>query len=210
MVLETSMNLVRVDPSENYFSITWMLGKRCNYSCVYCPDIWHDNTSAHHSLDTLQTSWHKLHEQTKKANLTYKLSFTGGEVTANKNFLPFVKWLTANFPCEKILVSTNGSAGEKYYLDLANHVTDIIFSVHSEFINEKEFFNKAVALNNKMVRPQKSFHVNIMNEWWNADRIKLYESYLKTHQISYSLNEINYSRTNNKTPSLKGVYDLDQ
>jgi MoaA/NifB/PqqE/SkfB family radical SAM enzyme len=202
------MNIVKVEPAENYFSITWMLGKRCNYSCMYCPDMWHDNHSPHHSLETLQISWDKLHKQTKMAKLPYKISFTGGEVTANKNFLPFVKWLKENYYCKKILVSTNGSAGENYYLKLANEVSDISFSIHSEFVDENQFFNKAIKLNQVMTRPQKSFHVNIMNEWWNQERIKIYEKLLKEHDISYSINEINYSRSNRTDPILKGTYNL--
>jgi len=202
------MEIIKVEPNVQYFSITWMLGKRCNYSCVYCPDYWHDNTSQHHSLEKLQSSWLKLHQQTFKKDLKYKISFTGGEVTANKNFLPFVKWLKENYNCDKILVSTNGSAGKNYYLKLAKEVSDIIFSVHSEFINEQEFFDKAIEINQIMIRPEKSFHVNIMNEWWNQERITIYEKLLKEHGISYSINEITYSRSNRTNPILKGTYTL--
>lgn len=184
--------IVKVTPSEEYFSITWMLGRRCNYDCMYCPVEWHDNVSPHHNLNTLKNAWQKMYDKTSHKNLKYKLCFTGGEVTANKHFLPFIEWLNANFPMHSILATSNGSAGLNYYIKLCKELSALSLSTHTEFINEQDFFKKVIELNKLMIRPKKSFHVNIMNEYWAEDRIKLYKNLCEKNNVSYSINEINY------------------
>ena len=187
------MKIIRVQPVTEYFSITWMLGSRCNYDCMYCPDEFHDMTSRSHDLETMKEVWLNIYNKSKNKNLPYKISFTGGEVTANRNFLPLVQWLRETFDDIKmILLTTNGSASENYYLKLAQCVESISFSTHSEFMDEQEFFTKVEAVNQVMIRPDKSLHVNIMDEYWNQERIVLYKKWLTERNISHSVNAINY------------------
>lgn len=202
--------IIRVEPTDDVISLTWMIGSRCNYECVYChPDL-HDKTSAHPDLSKLKSAWNSFYTQTQHLNLPYKLSFTGGEVTANKSFLPLMEYLNSGeFNIKQLIVTTNGSASEKYYRRLAEIVTDISFSTHSEFFNEAEFFTKVRAINKIMIRPTKSVHVNIMDEWWNKDRTPLYQMWLDKHEISYSLNKINYQQSNRTIPIINGVKNIE-
>lgn len=188
-----------------------MLGSFCNYDCMYCPDYLHDKTSIPHTLATLQQTWISIWEKTKHHNLNYKISFSGGEVTANKNFLSLLQWLRQNYDCiEEITMTTNGSAGFNYYKKLSKLVTSISFSTHSEFIDEKKFFQKSLMINSLMIRPEKSFHVNIMDEFWNQDRIKLYADFCKEHAISFSINEIDYSYKTRNEVMFKGIYNINE
>ena len=200
--------IVKVEPTEPSISLTWMLGSRCNYDCMYCPSELHDSTSPHPSLDTLQNIWRNFYSKTHDQLMPYKISFTGGEVTANRSFLPLVTWLKDNYKVDKIIVTTNGSASAKYYLKLAKLVNAISFSTHSEFFNEQEFFIKVQTVNQAMTRPQKSVHVNIMNEYWNQDRIQMYQQWLDQRGISNSVNSINYDRQTRSVPHLQGVMNL--
>jgi MoaA/NifB/PqqE/SkfB family radical SAM enzyme len=196
--------IVRVTPEPEYFSLTWMLGSRCNYDCMYCPTELHDSTSRPHDLETMQQVWRNIYEKTQDKDLPYKISFTGGEVTANKNFLPLVKWLRDTYAdIAMILLTTNGSASQRYYLDLSQYVESISFSTHSEFMDEQRFFDTVIAVDGIMIRPQKSVHVNIMNEHWNQDRIELYKKWLEQSNISYTVNQIDYT-------SATRTYILDQ
>lgn len=202
--------IIQVVPVPEYFSITWMLGARCNYDCMYCPSELHDNTSTPHSLETMQQVWQNIYNQTNHKNLPYKISFTGGEVTANKNFLPLVKWLRNTYPeVAMISVTTNGSASKTYYTKLANLVESISFSTHSEFIDEQKFFNTVSHINSIMIRPKKSVHVNIMNEFWNIERIELYKKYLDNHSISYSVNRVDYATQTREYPIFQGVNNIE-
>jgi hypothetical protein len=76
-------------------------------------------------------------------------------------------------------------------------------------MNEQVFFNKVKTLDKIMVRPVKSFHVNIMNEYWNQDRILLYKKLLDQHNISHSVNELKYSRQTRTFVINKGKQNLD-
>ena len=202
--------IISVRPAQEQFSITWMLGSRCNYDCMYCPSDLHDKTSQSLALEVLKESWQKIHKKTQHSNLPYKLSFTGGEVTANKNFLPFTKWLRSEYSdVSMILLTTNGSASLNYYQRLTNYVEAISFSTHSEHMNEQEFFHKVEKINNIMIRPTKSVHVNIMDEFWNKDRIPKYQNWLAARGISHSVNQIGYSSQTRSFPILKGTLNLE-
>jgi len=202
--------IIKIEPIQKYFSIQWMLGAFCNYDCMYCPTEFHDITSKPHDLETMQTAWTNIHNKTKHLNLPYKISFTGGEVTANKKFLPLVNWLRETYTdIEVIIITTNGSASTNYYSKLSQVVEAISFSTHSEFMDEQEFFDKALAINQLLIRPKKSFHVNIMNEYWNQNRIKIYQQWLEKNQISYSINEIDYSIKIRETILQKGKQNLE-
>ena len=109
--------IISVRPTEEYFSLTWRIDIRCNYDCMYCSPEWHDSSSRFKSLEELQNAWLTIFDKTKNLNLPYKISFTGGELTANKNFLPFVTWLKNNYSeyLFKVLATTNGSASTGYY-----------------------------------------------------------------------------------------------
>ena len=201
--------IIRVTPIPEYFNITWMLGSRCNYDCMYCPAELHDATSRPHDLETMQQAWINIHAKTTGKNLPYKISFTGGEVTANKNFLSLVGWLKSNYPeIGMLLTTTNGSASKRYYEQLSQSIDSISFSTHSEFMNEAEFFDKVLATDQLMPRPEKSVHVNIMDEYWNQSRIQLYKEFLEKHNISYSINTIDYASKIRENILNNGVQNL--
>ena len=207
----TVNKIVRVEPTTPMISLTWMIGSRCNYDCMYCPAELHDATSKHPDLKQLMAVWDSFYLKTKHIGLPYKISFTGGEVTANKSFLPLIKFLKNNdFNIGQLLVTTNGSASVNYYKQLAMLTDAISFSTHSEFINEGKFFDKVLKINSLMIRPQKSFHLNIMDEFWNQDRIELYKAWCVNHDISHSINIIEYDQGTRTYPIMQGTYNLEQ
>lgn len=203
------MKIIRVEPIEKYISLTWNLGIKCNYDCMYCPTELHDKKSSTADLATLKKTWLNFYEKTKEKNLPYKILFTGGEVTINRNFLPLIEFIRAgDFNIGKLLVHTNGSANEKYYRKLSLMVDAICFSTHSEFFDEQEFFNKIKVINEIMPRPEKSIHVIIMNEYWNKDRIELYKKYLDELNIGYSVSKIYYASQTRKHHLIQGKSNL--
>jgi MoaA/NifB/PqqE/SkfB family radical SAM enzyme len=203
------MKIIKVKPATPMIALTWMISTRCNYDCMYCPTAWHDSTSKHPDLDNLKQVWDNFYENTRAQQQPYKVSFTGGEVTANRSFLPLVEYIrNGNFNIGQLLVTTNGSASEKYYTKLAASVDAISFSTHSEFFDEQEFFNKVEKINAIMVRPQKSVHVNIMDESWNQHRIPVYQSWLTQRGISHSVNTVDYTNQIRSMPVQQGVTNL--
>lgn len=205
-----SATIIKVSPVEEYFSLDWQIGIRCNYDCMYCSPNWHDGYSKPHNLEKLQNAWTSIYNKTQHTNLPYKISFTGGELTTNKHFLPFVAWLRQNYNDKifKLLLTTNGSATYKYYLKLFDAIDNITFSVHSEHINEQKFFNNIIKLRNN-IDPAKFIQVAIMKEHWNLDRIPLYTQLLDKHKVSYNINEVDYSFRTRDIPILKGKLNLE-
>lgn len=166
-------------------------------------------TSRPHDLETMQRAWKNIYEKTRHRGLPYKISFTGGEVTANKNFLPLIEWMRTTYDdIGMIVVTTNGSASLNYYKKLCGLVEAISFSTHSEHMDEKEFFSKIERLDPLMLRPAKSLHVNVMDEFWNRERIVLYKKWLEDRGISYSINEIDYKHQTRTIPIFKGKSNL--
>lgn len=203
-------NIYRVEPTDRVFSITWNIGTRCNYDCMYCPTSLHDDHSKHSSLEVLQQRWESIVEKTADKNLPYKLSFTGGEVTVNKSFLPLVEWLRNNYQSkiDKILVTSNGSASVGYYTKLFSLVDNLSLSFHSEHADEQKFFDLVVNLNQNLL-PGKHLHVNIMDEFWNQSRIPVYRKLLVKHSISHAVNTIDYSMQTRTVPIMKGKTNLE-
>jgi len=142
--------------------------------------------------------------------LPYKIAFTGGELTANKNFLPFVTWLRNNYSEHlfKLLVSTNGSASTWYYQKMFEAVDNITFSVHTEHIDEQKFFTMILDLS-KNLPPGKFLQVAVMNEYWNQDRILMYTKLLDDNHVSYTVNEIDYQHKTREQPIFLGKLNLE-
>ena len=176
---------------------------------MYCPTEYHDKVSAHHELHTLKSVWQQLIDKTQHLGLDYKVSFTGGEVTTNKHLLPFLQWCQTTVHKVQFFVTTNGSASLNFYRKLAKVVNGISLSTHGEFIHESKFFTIAKELNQIMIRPEKSLHVNIMDEHWNQDRIMLYKQFCENHAISYSVNSIDYSLQWRPEILRQGQYNIE-
>tara|TARA_R110000822_G_C15233728_1_gene485592 strand:+ start:114 stop:728 length:615 start_codon:yes stop_codon:yes gene_type:complete len=186
-------DIVKVQATEQYFPVSWNIGIRCNYDCMYCPVEYHNNTDPSHSLEKLQKAWISLYEQSCSLGLKYKLSFTGGEPTINKNFIPFLQWLRDEYGDRmfQIIVTSNGSASYKYYCKLYEVADNVSFSTHSEHIIENKFFNTIVKLRKNLPK-NKFVHVNIMDEYWNKENIKNWEKILQSNNVSYSVNAIHH------------------
>ena len=90
----TAINLL----DGNNLTITWDVGRRCNFDCSYCPAHRHDNFSKHANLETLQKTGNFVFDYSKlimplKKSKRININFTGGEPTVNPNFLKFGSWL---------------------------------------------------------------------------------------------------------------------
>lgn len=204
--------IIKIEPVREQIKLSWMLSRYCNYDCMYCPSVYHDkDPKTLYSLETLKEKWQLFYSKTQHLNLTYKIAITGGEPTANKNFLPFIDWLKQNYQdVENIIVTSNGSASASYYKKLSNFVDNLSLSFHGEFTDEAEFFTKAQELSVYYRSVNKHFHINIMKESWNAERIKLFVEYLDKHRITYSVNEVDEGLGVRDTVVQQGVINIEQ
>lgn len=193
--------IIKIEPYHKSFIVHWLVGIRCNYSCSYCPDMWHSYTARDKSLAELQAAWCRIVEVNKSEFQKYEIVFSGGEITLNKDFLPFLKWLHSDYA--NVLTNlgfiTNGTASLKQYSELLKYCKWITFSIHSEFIDEAKFFKKILSINELSKNTNCKIKVNIMDEPWHKDRINEYKKFLDSLNIDNYIHPI-YDFKEGKTP----------
>jgi organic radical activating enzyme len=199
--------IISIRPFKQNFQIHWLIGTRCNYSCSYCPPEWNSKTDKHLTYDQLITAWQKIIKSTEHIKqVTYDLCIMGGEPTLNKDLLPFLKWLKESFndKVSNIGIITNGTANKQYYKELLQYCKWITFSTHSEFMNEKKFFDMLIYIHNESKRTDCHVHVNLMEEEWHLERNLEYENLFNHHNISYQKHKI-IKATNNEHFPVKNI-----
>ena len=181
------MKIVKVTPVDDFFMINWRFDIRCNYDCCYCDAEWHSDSSPVKTLEELKQTWQNIWASANTQGRKIKLAFFGGEPTANKNFLPLVEWLYANYgdSLGHVGFSTNGSAPIKIYERLIGYMDWISFSTHSEFWDEDHFFRTILAVKALTLGTDKRINVSIMDEPWNQDRVAHYQELLKQNDIDF-------------------------
>jgi len=128
-------NVSEIVYAKDYYAvklIIWDLGRRCNFDCWYCSPNSHNNFEPQKNLEQLTTAYNVLKEDWIKGE-SVKFSFTGGEPTIYKDYLPFVKMISleGNF----ITTTTNGSLTYDYYAELVKY-SSITFSIHLEYVKK--------------------------------------------------------------------------
>ena len=176
---------------------------------MYCPEEFHNNKTRQKTLEELKKIWHDIVQKTENTYNEYQISFTGGEITTNKNFILFIEWIKTQTQLTYLYVTSNGSADINYYKTLLTYINGLSLSIHSEHINEKKFFEKAIALHKICFMTKKDFYVNVMNEFWNQERIPKYEKILSKYHIPFSINEIDYTTKTRENPIIKGKLNLE-
>jgi len=130
------------------FSISWILGRFCNYSCSYCWPYANSQTPDYQTLHTYLDTIASIKSQAKENNFTkFHWSFSGGEPTAYKDLLVLLGMVNQ----DSIHMTTNLSPGMKWwerYLAVSNSCArrSITASFHHEFANEQEFGDKILYL----------------------------------------------------------------
>lgn len=187
--------IVRIRPYQPTMQIEWMISKRCNFACSYCPPIWHDKTSPQLTLDQLKAAWEKIIKITAhKTDQKIHLTIIGGEPTLNKDLLPFLKWVNENYSNRigEIGIVTNGSANSNLYIELVKYCNWITFSTHSEYMNEKKFFRNVVRAHKHSKHKKCMVMVNLMLESWYNNRINVYQEFLNKFGIANYKHQIHY------------------
>lgn len=135
------------------FSISWILGRFCNYKCSYCWPYANSSTPDYQSLDTYKKSIDEIKRQARANGFRdFHWSFSGGEPTAYKHLLELIRHLDDNVtPYQSIHMTTNLSPSKKWWMNwgMATELLQrrsVTASFHSEFAVESEFTDKCLFL----------------------------------------------------------------
>jgi len=118
-------------------SINWNIGKRCNYSCSYCPPSVHDNHSPHMSFKVFKNAIDKILSSIDIDK--FQITCTGGEPTINPDYFKIVEY--TNSLGGKVFTNTNGTSTAKKLSKLVD-AGGVSLSVHAEFAQVEKLANK--------------------------------------------------------------------
>ena len=136
------------------FSISWILGRFCNYKCSYCWPYARSDQMDHAPLAVYKHTVDEIKSQARLNGFNqFHWSFSGGEPTAYKHLLDLTKYLDDGSltPYQSIHMTTNLSPGSKWWNSWCDHTNllqrrSITASYHAEFAKEQEFGDKCLQL----------------------------------------------------------------
>jgi hypothetical protein len=137
------------------FSVSWILGRFCNYKCSYCWPHARTDKNDFYELSTYTNTVDEIKRQARENGFTeFHWSFSGGEPTAYKHLIDLIKHLDdQTTPYQSIHMTTNLSPGSKWWRNWCESTEllqrkSITASFHPEFAKEQEFGDKCLYLMN--------------------------------------------------------------
>lgn len=190
--------------SKPLFSVSWILGRFCNYNCSYCWPYARSDKLDYLPLETYTAAINEIKRQANANGFNqFHWSFSGGEPTAYKNLLDLVKHIQSDAvpSYQSIHMTTNLSPGSKWWKNWADNTSllqrrSITASFHDEFAKEQEFGDKCLQLMYENV------HVTVNQVMVPEKFYELYERMARLHGRG-----INVTLKPQSTPDATAVVD---
>jgi len=136
------------------FSVSWILGRFCNYNCSYCWPYARSDRIDHQSLEVYTNTVDQIKKQANQNGFTqFHWSFSGGEPTAYKQLIDLVNYIECDqrSDYQSIHMTTNLSPGSKWWKNWCGKTAglqrrSVTASFHDEFAREQEFGDKCLQL----------------------------------------------------------------
>ena len=136
------------------FSVSWILGRFCNYKCSYCWPYARSDKMDYQSYEVYTRTIDEIKRQARDNGFTeFHWSFSGGEPTAYKRLLDLVAHLDDGVitPYQSVHMTTNLSPGGRWWKTWCKNTEllqrrSITASFHAEFAREQEFGDKCLQL----------------------------------------------------------------
>jgi MoaA/NifB/PqqE/SkfB family radical SAM enzyme len=155
--------MYNIEDRSNRYQIIWDLGRRCSYSCSYCPPHRNNKTSSFVTYEKLCKTMDSvaeyaiLYDSFRKKPALKKLSFTGGEPTVHPDFFNFLNYCKNEYPDFSRGLTTNGWFHDSILEKVLELTTGGTLSYHCEATDKqkKQVVKNAIELKDK-------FKVNVM------------------------------------------------
>lgn len=135
------------------FSVSWILGRFCNYHCSYCWPYARTDSPDYQTLENYKKTIDEIKRQARQNGFNqFHWSFSGGEPTAYKDLIELIKHLDEKESSyQSIHMTTNLSPGSKWWKSWCEATAllqrrSITASFHDEFAREQEFGDKCLQL----------------------------------------------------------------
>lgn len=170
------------------FTVSWLLGRYCNYRCSYCWPYARSDTKDHRPTELCLLTIDEIKQQARENGFnSFHFSLSGGEPTFHPGYLDILKHLaddTPNTNYTSIHMTSNCSRPIKWfetYVEYAKpfHRASITASLHTEHLNTpekmQEFADKLIFCQEHDV--QVTINMVMVPEWFDRD----YENALFFH-----------------------------
>ncbi len=125
------------------FTVSWLLGRFCNYECSYCWTHGRSNKHDHRPTDMCLRTIDRIKEQARERDFnSFHFSLSGGEPTLHPGYLDILRHLNddvSNTNYTSVHMTSNCSPGMKWFGEYVKAVKDfhrasITCSYHREYI----------------------------------------------------------------------------
>lgn len=126
------------------FTVSWLLGRYCNYKCSYCWPYASTRKKDHRDTDTILLTIDEIKRQARDRDYnSFHFSFSGGEPTFHPDYLEIIEYLADDIPeCNyhSLHMTTNMSRKMDWFKEYAKitkdfHRVSITASFHKEHVN---------------------------------------------------------------------------
>lgn len=162
------------------FTVSWLLGRFCNYRCSYCWPYARSDTKDHRPTEVCLRTIDEIKRQARNNGFnSFHFSLSGGEPTFHPGYLEIMKYLaddTKNTNYTSVHMTSNCSRPLKWfetYVECAKpfHRASITASLHTEHVNTpakmKDFANKLILCQEYDV--QVTINMVMVPEWFERD-----------------------------------------
>ena len=129
------------------FTVSWLLGRFCNYSCSYCWPYASSRTKDHRPIDLILMTIDEIKRQSRENGYnSFHFSFSGGEPTFHPQYLEIMQYLADDVPnCNyhSVHMTSNISRKMKWFEEYAKicsqfNRASITASCHREHVDTQE------------------------------------------------------------------------
>lgn len=162
------------------FTVSWLLGRFCNYRCSYCWPYARSDKKDHRPTELCLKTIDEIKRQARDNGFnSFHFSLSGGEPTFHPGYLDILQYLAAdvvNTNYTSIHMTSNCSRPMKWfeqYVEYSKpfHRASITASLHTEHLNTKEkmqdFANKLILCQEHDT--QVTINMVMVPEWFEKD-----------------------------------------
>lgn len=170
-------------------TVHWMIGKRCNYDCSYCPSWLHDSFSSHLPIENIKKTIDNISQWAASNDKKFKIDFTGGEPFVHPNFVDALSHINKKNNVYTLGVVTNGSAKLDTYLTASKYLSNMTISLHPEESKDTvhDTIRKIIYLNNNT---SMFINVNVMAVAGKVKDIQNIIDIFYEENVKFTINKI--------------------
>ena len=170
------------------FTVSWLLGRACNYHCEYCWPYARSDTKDHRPTEVCINTIDSIKTQARNRNFnSFHFSFSGGEPTIHRGYLDILKHYandTINCNYQSVHMTSNCSPGLRWfekYIDATKNLNRVSVTAswhrkgwkRNNDPSEQDIKNHMIKFADKLCYLQENdvqvtINIVMVPEWWDV------------------------------------------